>query len=710
MKRVFALVCALCLLSAYVQAQKMPTMEEWLSGAPRTYTPPTNNYAYQWWGDNLIQAGRDTIFTVNPANGKAKRLLTREEVNRVMERNRLPQLSTLTNVQFLWPEERWFLINVRTALVVFDFATHTLTRVTELKASANMDYEKTTGHVAYTIDNNLYVDAHQVTNEPEGFLCGQSVHRNEFGINKGTFWSPKGARLAFYKMDESMVSQYPLVNTATRISEVDNVRYPMAGMTSHKVYVGVYDPTTKETVYLQTGDPTDRYFTNISWSPDEKSVYLIELNRDQNHSKLCRYDAQTGEMKEMLYEEKHSKYVEPQNPIVFLPWDETKFIYQSQRDGWNHLYLFDTAGNELGQLTTGDWIVKSLVGFHTKKKQAIITSTEVSPLQTNTYTVAIPSGKRTPVGNAEGVHSVSLSASGKYVIDLFTTPTQPRRTELVSTENAKSKAGLLLRETTDPFAGYTVPDAKVGTIKAADGQTDLYYRLITPPNMEPNKKYPVIVYVYGGPHNQLITNTYAHGARGWYAYMANQGYVVFTLDNRGSSNRGLEFENVTFRHLGVKEAEDQAKGIEFLKTLPYIDGNRIGVHGWSYGGYMTTNLMLRYPELYKVGVGGGPVIDWQYYEVMYGERYMDTPQTNPAGYESSSMNRMAGNLKGRLLIIHGDHDETCVPQHSITFLKACVDAGTFPDFFLYPGHKHGVGGRDRLHLYKMISRYFEEHL
>ena len=529
-------------------------------------------------------------------------------------------------------------------------------------------------------------------------------------------------------MDESMVTDYPQVNTSTRIATLEPDKYPMAGMPSHKVTVGIYNPATQKTVYLKAGDPTDRYFTNISWSPDEKSVYVIELNRDQNHALLCCYDAETGEplKSNPLYEEKHTKYVEPQHPIVFLPWDHTKFIYQSQRDGYNHLYLMDTktsiypeshgaaAGGsyresyKTRQLTQGNWVVQNILGFNEKTKEVIIMSTEVSPLQSNAYAVNVKTGKRRLIGNKDGMHHVQLSGSGNYVIDNYTSFTIPRNIEIVPTSGKGKTISLLTA--TNPLEAYNMPEITVGTLKAADGKTDLYYRLIKPVNFDPNKKYPAVVYVYGGPHAQLIHNNRNYDARGWDIYMAQLGYVMLTVDNRGSDNRGLEFENCTFRQLGTEEMKDQVKGVDFLKSLGYVDNNRIGVHGWSFGGFMTTNLMLTYPELFKVGVAGGPVIDWAYYEVMYGERYMDTPQTNPEGYKNANLKLRAGNLKGRLEVIIGANDSTCVPQHSISFLRACIDAGTQPDFFMYPGDGHNMFGRDRVHLYERITRYFEDHL
>lgn len=706
-KTVLTFITALMATSMLNAQLKTPTLEDLIPGGSK-YKYAENLYGLQWHGDLCIKPDLKEVVAVNPTTGKETALFTLEQVNTVLEADGLGKLSHFYNLKFAWPTEKKVLINLPGKRVVYDFEAHTVlaTRTTPAGA-AGADYEHQSGNVAYTLTNNLYVNDTAVTAEAEGIVCGQSVHRNEFGINKGTFWSPTGALLAFYRMDESMVQQYPLVDVTARMAEVNNVRYPMAGMTSHRVEVGVYEVSTGKTLYLKLGDTTDRYFTNISWAPDEKSIYLIELNRDQNHAKLCQYNAADGSLMKVLIEETHPKYVEPEKPIVFLPWDDKKFIYQSKQDGFNHLYLYNTDGTLLKQLTSGAWMVKSIVGFNTRRKEIVISSTEQSPLQTNLYRVSAASGKRTAICNGQGVHQAQLSHSGRYVIDSYATPTAPRTIDIIDTTKKKT---INLLTAQDPYKDYLMPTVETGTIKAADGVTDLYYRLTKPADFDPTKKYPVVVYVYGGPHAQMIDNSFRHAARGWDLYMPTQGYIMFTLDNRGSSNRGMEFENCTFRHLGIEEGKDQMKGVEFLSTLPFVDANRIGVHGWSYGGHMTTALLLRYPETFKVGVAGGPVIDWKYYEVMYGERYMDTPQTNAEGYEEGNLNNLAGNLKGRLLIIHDDHDDTCVPQHTLSFMKACVDARTYPDLFIYPGHKHNVMGRDRVHLHEVITRYFKDHL
>lgn len=724
--RVIGLLFALVTMTHMTaQTKQVATLEDLIPGG-ETYRYTKNLYGLQWWGDECIKPGIDTLYSVQPITGKETVLTTRAQVNRVLEENKSGRLAHFYSISLPWADKPQMLLTVGGKYITYDFRTNQITETRTLKeGAANQDYCTANGNVAYTLANNLYVNDQAVTDEPEGVVCGQSVHRNEFGIRKGTFWSPQGNLLAFYRMDERMVTQYPLVDVTTRIAELNQVRYPMAGMTSHLVKVGIYNPATGKSIYLDAGDPTNRYFTNISWSPDEKSIYLIELNRDQNHAKLVCYDATTGVQKEVLYEETHPKYVEPQQAIQFLPWDETKFIYQSQRDGYNHLYLFDTRSKQktqwqettggakyyehvkVKQLTRGNWLVSDVLGFNEKKKEIVFTARE--GLRSGHLRVNVTNGKLSQPFETcvESERSGMLSASGNYLIDIYSTATEPRNIDLVQMQTAKTRRLLTAQS---PYEEYQMPSIEIGTLKAADGTTDLHYRLLKPADFDPNKQYPVIVYVYGGPHAQMINGGWMNGARGWDLYMANKGYIMFSVDNRGSSNRGLEFENAVFRHLGIEEGKDQVKGIDFLKTLPYVDSNRIGVHGWSFGGHMTTALLLRYPEIFKVGVAGGPVIDWSYYEIMYGERYMDSPQDNPEGYKEGNLKNLAGALKGHLLIIHDDHDDTCVPQHTLSFMKACVDARTYPDLFIYPGHKHNVSGRDRVHLHEKITRYFEEHL
>ena len=562
-------------------------------------------------------------------------------------------------------------------------------------------------------DNNLFVvysDAREVKVTNDGsreIVYGQAVHRNEFGINKGTFWSNDGQLLAFYRMDQSMVTDYPQVNTFERVATYEPDKYPMVGMNSHKVTIGIFDLNTETTTYLNLGDVTDRYFSNIAWSPDNRLLYLYELNRDQNHASLDVYDVATGNKVKTLYTESSDKYVEPLHPITFLPWDASKFIYWSWKDGFTHLYLMDVNGKELGQITSGQWVVTELIGFCKSTNSLIITSKEAHNLQNNIYSINLKTKKRKLLDNGKGVHRASLSEDGLYLIDTWSEPDVPRKCAVTSTKTGKR---IMIGTAEDPWEGYYHPIFESGTIKAADGNTDLYWRMVKPADFDTTKKYPTVIYVYGGPHAHNVEASWHWGSRSWETYMAEKGYIVYILDNRGSENRGRDFEQATFRRLGQEEMKDQMCGVNYLKSLPYVDADRLGVHGWSFGGFMTISLMTNYPDVFKVGVAGGPVIDWKWYEIMYGERYMDTPQSNPDGYKQTSLLCKAKNLKGKLQIIIGMNDPTVVPQHALMFLNACAEAGTQPDFFAYPGQGHNMKGHRSVHLHERITQYFEDYL
>ena len=659
---------------------------------------PENRY-YAFWGEKAV---RLEVEQASLSDGTV--LFRAEDIDSV---------HSLLNATFPLPGQPIVEMQAAHALVRYNWQEGRVVASLALPPTAEgVDIHAGTGKAAYVVDHNLYVDSLQVTTDGSAALVyGEAVHRNEWGIEQGTFWSPDGGKIAFYRMDQSMVSAYPQVNTSpaedtSRCAQLEPDYYPMAGETSHQVSIGIYDTNSHQIIYLNTGDPTDRYFTNIAWSPNGGTLYLIELNRDQTHASLDAYDTATGEKLRTLYEETDDKYVEPMTPIRFLPWDSSQFICESRRDGFNHIYIGTTDGGTLRQLTNGPWEVFNVLGFNEKKHTVIYTSNEDDLLGCALHSVSMK-GQRTLLGNAEGWHNPLLSPEGTQIVDNWSSPSVARQIDLLRTADGKTET---LARMDDPWTAFRQPQIEVGTLKAADGVTDLYYRLVLPVDFDATKKYPAIVYVYGGPHAHNIDASRHWGVRGWDVWMAQQGYVMFCLDNRGSEHRGKEFEQVTFRQLGVEEMKDQLQGVAFLKDLPYVDSLRLGVHGWSFGGYMTTSLLTTYPGIFKVGVAGGPVIDWKYYEVMYGERYMDTPQTNPEGYARTSCLGKAGNLADRLLIIYGGNDPVCVPQHTLSFLRACIDAGTHPDLFTYPGDGHNMLGTDRVHLHEHISRYFFDHL
>lgn len=563
----------------------------------------------------------------------------------------------------------------------------------------------------YTIKNNLYFNKNgkvtQITNDSnEDILNGQAVHQREFGITKGIFISPDNSKIAFYRMDQSMVKDYPIIDWSVVPAVNKNIKYPMAGTPSHHVTLGVYDIKTNKTSFLKIeGDP-EQYLTVITWNPDSKSVFVGVLNRDQNDLKMNQYNAFSGSFMKMLFEEKSDKYVEPQQQLLFFPNSTTDFIWQSQRTGYNHLFHYNIDKGLVAQLTKGDWLVTDILGFNEKKKEIFYTSTQVSPMERHLYKVDWTNFKTQRLDQGAGMHAGILSKDGNHLYDTYSNATTPRSVNLINTNTSKGK-NVLTSE--NPLKTYQRPEIKNVTLKADDG-TPLFGKIILPTDFDANEKYPVIVYLYNGPHAQLVTDSFPASGNLWYEFMAQKGYIVFTMDGRGSSNRGLKFEQAIFRNAGETEMKDQLQGVAYLKSLPYVDGDRLGIHGWSYGGFMTTSFMLKNPEVFKVGVAGGPVIDWNMYEIMYTERYMDSPQNNPEGYKQANLLDKVQNLKGNLLMIHGAQDNVVVWQHSMNFLKAAVDHGVQMDYFVYPGHEHNVLGKDRVHLMQKVTDYFDEYL
>ena len=727
--RRFAAAAACILITMNAAAQlKQFSLEDLNFGGTNYHNMIPEYRNITWWGDELVLRNAEECKLVNKANGKETTLFTEAQLNAWAKTNEDSKILNLGWAQFPYAGKSLVLIANKQERMLIDFKKKTVVWRQASKGQEFADWNNASKAVAYVSDHNLYVmDAEGKTTQlstdgSREIVYGQAVHRNEFASMKGTFWSPDGTKLAFNRMDQSMVADYPQVNTFEREATYEPDKYPMCGMTSHKVTIGVYDMKTGKTVYLKAGDPTDRYFTNLAWAPDGKKVYMFELNRDQNDCRLTAYDAETGEKTGELYREVDEKYVEPLNPIVFLPWDKSQFIMQSRQDGYNHLYLCtlgmhgsrmasNTESLEVEQLTEGKWEVLSVLGFNSKTKSIIYKSNEASPIQQNVYSVSVANKKRTRIDEGgKGWHEGStISASGRYLLDNYQEPTVPRRIVAIDTQTGKSHCILNAK---DPWKekGYNIPEYSCGKLKAADGTTDLYWRMVKPVDFYPNKKYPTVVYVYGGPHAHNVDARWHYSSRSWETYMAQKGYLLFILDNRGSEHRGKDFEQATFRQLGQEEMKDQMKGVEYLKSLPYVDKDRMGVHGWSFGGFMTISLMTNYPDMFKVGVAGGPVIDWKWYEVMYGERYMDTPESNPEGYAKTSLLNKAKDLKGKLQIITGMNDPTVVPQNCLMFLNACSEAGTQPDFFAYPGEGHNMMGHKSVHLHERITQYFEDYL
>jgi dipeptidyl-peptidase-4 len=676
-----------------------------------SFVPNSNGFSY---------IEKDTLIVGNNVSGKTGKLISLNEINQSLKKL---SKDTLEKFSFIkWKDvTQFYFLNKKTELI-YDIENKSISETDRKTEPTHLEAylkEPVTGAYSYCKENNLYIVNNgketQITNDGsyEIVYNGHNVHQNEFGIDGKNFWSPKGNYLAFYRMDQSMVTDYPIIDWTTRPAKNENIKYPMAGNKSHHVTLGIYDVKNNKTIFVKTdasigsaaSDP-EQYLTNVAWSPDEKHIYIAVLSRTQNDMKLNEYDATTGNFVRTLFEEHDDKYTEPLHAMLFVKNNPKQFIWQSRKDGYTHLYLYNINGTLIKQLTKGKWEVKSENGFDEKGERLFFHANEQSPVNQDFYSVNLKSGevKRLTYGN--GFHTCTLDEKGISFIDNYTSCYIPREYNIINTQTKKA---VNIYKAENPIKEYKTGKWNLFTIKNNEG-TDLYCRIFKPVNFDSTKKYPVLVYLYNGPHSQMVTNTWMAGGELWYQYMAQKGYIVFTLDGRGTSYRGKSFEQAVHRQLGTKEMEDQLKGVEYLKSLPYVDGKRMGVHGWSFGGFMTTTLMTRSPETFKVGVAGGPVIDWTYYEIMYTERYMDSPQDNKEGYDKNNLLNYVDKLKGKLLMIHGAQDPVVVLQHSILYQKKAVDKGIQLDYYLYPGHEHNVLGKDRAHLMEKITNYFIDNL
>lgn len=702
MKKSILLLLVFLTLQGYSQ-QKELTLNDAVLGYYKGLYPETLN-GLQWVSKSKFAYIENNSYIIKNIDNSNSQEITLQNF-----KSDLPEIKYLPWVKFI--NDNTLVFENENNHYAFNFITNKITnKITFNKFAKNKDYNKLANAIAYTIDNNLYLATKNnskkaITNNTDtNIVSGQAIARFEFGISKGTFWSPKGTHIAFYQKDETNVSEYPLVDITTYPASLKNIKYPMAGQKSEIAKIGIYNLKTEETSYLKIDTSDEHYLTNLSWTPDGKYLLVAEVNRAQNHFDYNLYDIKTGKKIRSLFSESNNRWVEPENDAVFLPNSNTDFLWISEKEGFKNIYYYNTQGSFIKKITDFEFVVNSILGFDSSGKNVIISATGENPTEMHTYKVNLKTNKTTNLTPINGVHSSKLK--GNYLIDHFSNLNTPGVTNIINIKNGNKT---LLKTAKNPLKDYKLGTTELIKLKSEDG-IDLHSMIIKPANFDPSKKYPVLIYVYGGTHAQLVKNSWLAESSLWMQWLASQkDYIVFTLDNRGSANRGFAFESAIHRTGADIGMKDQLKGVEYLKTLPYVDENRIAVHGWSYGGFMTSSMLLRYPKVFTTGVAGGPVTDWKYYEVMYGERYMDTPQENPEGYANSRIGKYLENLDGKLLLIHGSIDPTVLPQHSMDVLKEAVEKGVQLDFYTYPMHEHNVRGKDRVHLMQKVLDYVIEY-
>lgn len=704
--------CLLLLLPLEVFGQnKFSMADAWLK---RTALSPANLKQLQWIPGTaqFTHVVGDKLVRTNAPDRAVDTLNLLPKINEGLAALGAAPLAALPDAMWKEADKMWF----HTEKEIFTYSlSEGLSRKNWYPAEAkNVDIQDKTFAAAYTMGNDLWVniggkELGVAKSEGEGIVYGKSVHQNEFGIFKGTFWSGSGRYLAFYRMDESMVTKYPIYVLDSMPAQAREVRYPFAGSKSHHVTVGIFDTQTAKTIYLKTGEPLEQYLTNVSWTPDEKFVLVAVLNRAQNHLWFNQYDAATGAFVKTIFEETSDQWVEPEKPAVFVPGSNEQFLWQSERDGYNHLYLCNLNSKTARQISKGAMPVTNFYGFDTKGENCFYQVADETGMNRYVFSANLKTGVFTRLSEEEGTHNAFVNSTGEWAVDVFANAATPRLVYLSQWANTAKRE--IVFGAKNPLEGYSLGLTRISTVPSKGGMP-LNTRMILPPDFDSKKQYPVLVYVYGGPHDQLVSNTWLAGGDLWMHHMAQEGYIIFTVDGRGSANRGFAFENAIYRQIGDVEIEDQLAGISYLKAQTFVDPTRIGVFGWSYGGFMTTSLMTR-PEskgIFKCGVAGGPVIDWRMYEIMYTERYMDTPQENPEGYAKVSLHQYVDNLNGRLLMIHGTSDDVVLWQHSLRYIRECVRGGKQIDYFVYPGHPHNVRGKDRAHLFEKIEQFFKDNL
>jgi dipeptidyl-peptidase 4 len=532
------------------------------------------------------------------------------------------------------------------------------------------------------------------------------VYPEELAITTAYWWAPDSSAIAYLEMDERKVSQYPLVDFASPTGEADNERYPVAGGVNPVVRVLVAPIAGGEPRVMDAGSETDIYLPRVNWLVDSKHLAIQRLNRAQTVVDLLIADTATGKSR-VAFTEKDQYWINVSDDLHFLK-DGKRCLWSSERSGYRHLYLYDLEGKELAQLTKGDWEVTGIQAVDETAGFVYFTATENSPLERHLYRVGLDGSGFARITKDSGTHAVSFSPNASAYVDTFSSSGIPPRQDLFRADG--SPIVPINDNKVVELADYHLSPVQFLSVRSHDG-VELNAMMIKPPNFDPARKYPVIVYTYGGPGVQVVTNSWGGATFLWHELMAQKGYIIFSLDNRGSAGRGHLFEEPIHFRFGAQELSDQRDGVAYLKSLPYVDSNRIGIWGWSYGGHMTLHAMFEDTEDLKVGFAGGPVTDWHYYDSIYTERYLGLLPQNAESYEESSPVKNASRLKGKLLIAHGTGDDNVHFANTLSLINELIDAGKYVEVMSFPGRGHGVSDSPaRRVLMKRVMQFFLDNL
>jgi len=732
---VLAAVAGLTLAAPHARAQapqsagKQLTVET-IFGQPGLNGRPTPGLAWAPDGKSVsyfnldFRSGKVTreLWAMDAATGKTHVLVSAEKLESLMEPPK-GQPSQKTGLGrhppsgYFWaPDSKALLFAGEDQLVWLDLQTMT-SRVLFQSTSEIQDPKISPDGklVSYLENHDLWVvpsaggaPTQITTNGTIALLHGELdwVYPEELDLGTAYWWSPNSQRIAFLQIDESKVNQYPLVDLTSYAGTTEFERYPNAGDPNPIVRVGVAGIGGRETKWMDTGADDQVYLARVDWTPDSRQLAIQRLTRSQKHLDLLLADAASGRSTVLLTEE-DPYWINIADDLHFLK-NSDRFVWSSERSGFRHLYLYSRDGKLVSQLTKGDWVVTGLQGMDEAAGYVYYTSSQKSPIESHLYRVALTGGQPQQLTHEPGSHFPLLAPDATAWVDRYTTAMLPMRVDLY---NADGKHLAVINENKIPdLADYHLSPVKFLTVKADDGTT-LYGSIIKPPDFDPSKRYPVIMDIYGGPGVQTVRDLWEGASSLWKQMMAQKGFIIFSLDNRGMSGRGHAFETPIYHHFGQVELQDQLAGVRYLKSQPWVDSSRIGFTGWSFGGYMTLTAMFNAPGVFKAAFAGAPVTDWRQYDTIYTERYMGSPQENPAGYKDSSPVNHAANLQGKLLIAHGTGDDNVHFANTVELEEKLIDADKYAEVVMYPGRGHGITDPPaRIQLFQRVTQFFLDNL